>query len=158
MKTLSIWLLGSLLFIAQAQLPVGADIPAGSVIKLSQDKVVFDLESQPYPPPKFPAYYELNEPVVVSFFSNIDGNWNMEAGLSGGLVNQDGPAIPASQLEYRLNGFGEWRPLGQNIILLTRLSASAAYEEVLLELRLKLVGNERPGRYQGVLELTLTGL
>lgn len=158
MKPILVWLICCSLLLSQAQLPVGAEVPAGSVLTLSEDKVVFDLVTQGYPPPAFPAFYTLSEPIVISFFSNVDGNWTIEAGISGGLLSQNGALIPAAQLEYRLDGAGEWRPLGQRVVLLTRLSASAAYEKSLLELRLKLIGNERPGRYQGVLEFSLTGL
>lgn len=138
--------------LACAQVPVGVELPEGSVITLSEDKVSFELES--FPPPEFPAYYTLSDPLVLRLYSNVSGSWTLEGDLGEGLVTAGGLTIPAAQLEYRLDG-GLWFALAPRVVLLSGQGVSEGFESHSLELRLKLVGNERPGLYQGILDLSL---
>lgn len=154
MKQLHLLLLLAFSSLAFSQVSVGAEVPGSSVITVSNDKVVFDLSGQAYPPAEFPAYYPLEESIGVRLFSNVDGNWILNAELPSGLVSVGGNTILASQIEYSLDG-GDWFALGPRVVLLSGSGLSSDYETHALELRLKLVGNERPGSYQGLLNLTL---
>jgi hypothetical protein len=149
-----------LLGLINAQVGVGVEIPEGTTITLSSERVVFDLGVQGFPPPEFPYFYEPTaptEPVTLRLFSNISGNWQLEVSMSGGFTGAGGRVIPVTQLEYRLNG-GSWLPMASRVALVSGSGASSAYETHTLELRLKLVGNEAPGSYEGVLNFTFVQL
>lgn len=160
------WLLLSCLVwgVAFAQLQVEVVIPEGSALRIISPAVVnFDLTRVAFPPLAFPAYFEATDPaapITIELFSNIAGGWALTVDFEG-LVSDAGDVLLPSQIAYRLNGVngdGDWLPLGPSIRLLTGLVASTAYERHVLELRLQLFGNERPGSYEGTLVFRLVPL
>ena len=158
MRYLVVILLACVLSTAGAQLGVGIELPEGSTLSLSAEAVTFDLRQAGYPPREFPAYYEPThptEPVVLRLFSNIEGAWRLEAGFAEGLLREAGGAIPPDQLEYRLDG-GPWLRFGHSVVMLEGHGLSEAYDTHTIEFRIRLVGNERPGLYEGVLTFTLS--
>ena len=145
-----------LLSLTHAQVAVGVEIPTDTTITLSEETLTFDLEAQGYPPESFPARYTSKEgEVKLKLFSNIAGGWALNVALASGLVGPNGVTIPVAQLATRVDG-GSWQPLAAEVALLT--SSGVGEETHTLELRLELIGNERPGTYQGVLSFSLTGL
>jgi|GEM_PF-165914 len=158
------WLLLSCLVwgVAFAQLQVEVVIPEGSALRIISPAVVnFDLTTVAFPPLAFPAYFEATDPaapITIELFSNIAESWRLEVDFAGLLSADGGNLLPPSQIVYRLNGVGEWMPLGPSVTLLTGQGASTAYERHVLELRLKLYGNERPGSYEGTLVFRLVPL
>lgn len=153
-------LLSVLLFIvaasSHAQVGFGIEIPDASAISLSSESVVFNLAEQGFPPPAFPHHYlpsEPAEPLLVRLYSNLDSGWILEADFSAGLLNEAGHVLLPAQLEYRFDG-GPWLEFASTVALYSSQGRSDAFEEHTLELRLQLLGNEAPGRYQGVLNFT----
>jgi hypothetical protein len=141
---------------ANAQMGFDLEIPQGSSISISSESVSFDLAAQGFPPPAFPHHYlpsEPAEPLLISLYSNISGGWFLEADFADGLIGPDGNTIPAAQLEYRFDG-GPWFEFAPKVALFSSQGASQTYEDHTLELRLRLVGSEAPGRYQGALNFT----
>lgn len=148
--------LGLLALVALAQVPVELQMPGGSALMLSSDRLVFDLRQTAYPPAEFPAYYPATTPegpLELRVFSNIDGGWFLSATLTP-LVSESGRAIDPDRIEMRVDG-GIWFPLGNAVVLFVGQGPSEAYERYLVELRLRLEGNERPGFYRGNLTFTL---
>lgn len=145
---------------AMAQLPLVVQFPEGSALELSAEEVVFDLGLTGYPPPELPAYYaptEPREPLRVRLFSNLEGGWALEAELEG-LWTADGlVGIPPERLEVRLDG-GPWLPLADAVVLTVGQGPTGGYREHVLELRLRVHGDEPVGLFQGVLVLSLTRL
>lgn len=143
---------------AHAQLSFGATIPEGSALIVSHDDVEFDLSQTPYPPPSFPWSFEPTAPegpLEIQLYSNLDGGWALTVEFEG-LLSDDGALLLPSQVRYRLDGSGEWFPLGQVVTLLSGYGVSHDYQRHLLEFRLELMGNERPGAYAGTLVFSLT--
>jgi len=141
--------------LALAQVPVGVDLPAGSALTLSADRIVFDVAKRGYPPPAFPAYYAPTDPgdtLVLRLFSNIEGGWFLSASLDA--LSGEAGMLPPEQIEIRLDG-ASWIPLGSGVLLLSGEGMSRGYERHAVELRLKLTGREAPGRYEGRLRFTL---
>lgn len=145
--------------LARAQVPVVLEFPEGSALELSAAEVTFDLARLGYPPQQLPAHYPPTapgEPPVLRLFSNLEGAWALEAELSD-LATPDGDWLPADRVEVRLNG-GPWLPLGSPVRLWLGEGPTRGYREGVLEFRLRVVGDERPGRYRGVLVLRLLRL
>ena len=149
-------LLGLILNVSHAQVAVGVEIPTDTTITLSEETLTFDLAAQGYPPESFPARYTAKEgEVEIKLFSNIAGGWALNVSLENGLVGPNNATIPVAQLATRVDG-GSWQALAEKVTLLT--SSGVGEETHTLELRLELLGNERPGTYQGVLSFSLTSL
>lgn len=145
--------------VAFAQLSLEVNIPEGSALRISHQEVSFDLEQVGFPPPAFPAYFGPTDPTVpisIELFSNIEGGWALTVGFAG-LVGEEGALLLPSQLEYRLDD-GVWLSLGPSITLLTGQGASVGFAQHRLELQLQLLGNERPGAYEGTLVFSLVPL
>jgi hypothetical protein len=145
---------------AQAQVSLEVNVPEGSALRISQAQLGLDLERVAFPPLAFPAYFEVTdpaEPITIELFSSIAGGWKLRVEFAG-LESEEGNLLLPSQIVYRLNGAGDWLPLGPSVTLLTGQGVSTAYERHTLELRLKLLGNERPGAYEGALVFSLAPL
>ncbi|WP_240307566.1 hypothetical protein [Thermus caldifontis] len=153
------WAMMLVLSWALAQVPIGVNLPEGTSLSLSAEEVVFDLTQSPYPPPSFPFAYAPSSPqgpVTLRLFTNLEGGFALEVEASP-LLSEGGAQIPASQVEYRLNG-GPWIPLGPKVVLLTGTGPTAGYQSYVLEFRLVLTGQEVPGVYRGSLLFTLSRL
>jgi len=143
---------------AHAQVSLGATIPEGSALLVSHDEVAFDLSQTAFPPPSFPWPFEPTapeEPIEIQLYSNLEGGWALTVEFDG-LLSDDGALLLPSQVRYRLDGAGDWFPLGQVVTLLSGYGVSHDYQRHLLEFRLELMGNERPGTYAGTLVFSLT--
>jgi hypothetical protein len=141
-----------------AQVSLGATIPEGSALLLSHDEVVFDLSQTAFPPPSFPWVFEPTAPegpVEIQLYSNLEGGWALSVEFDG-LLSEEGALLLPSQVRYRLDGAGAWLPLGQLVTLLSGYGVSHDYQRHLLEFRLELMGNERPGAYAGTLVFSLS--
>lgn len=144
---------------ALAQVPIGVNLPEGTSLSLNAEEVVFDLTQRNYPPPSFPFAYSPTSPsgpLTLRLFTNLEGGFAVEVEASP-LLAEGGAEIPASQVEYRLNG-GPWIPLGPKVVLLTGSGPTAGYQSYVLEFRLVLTGQEVPGVYRGSLLFTLSRL
>lgn len=144
---------------ARAQLPLMVRFPEGSVLELSTDAVVFDLGRQGFPPRRLPAYYPPTgpgTPVTLRLYSNLEGSWALVAEMTA-LTREDGRWLPASRLEVRLDG-GPWLALGKPVTLWVGQGPTQGYHEFRLEFRLRVEGDEQPGRYRGALLLRLSRL
>lgn len=155
------WLLLSCLVwgVAFAQFSVQTNVPEGSTLRIGQQEISLDLGQVAFPPLAFPAYFDLTRPgspITINLFSNIAGGWALRVNFTG-LESREDLLLP-SQIEYRLNGVGDWLPLGPSINLLNSYGASTDFENHRLELRLRLLGNERPGSYEGRLVFSLAPL
>jgi len=145
----------ALLGLALAQVPVGVNLPAGSALTLSADRIVFDVARRGYPPPAFPAYYAPTDPegaLMLRLFSNLEGGWFLSASLD--VLSGEAGLLPPEQIEIRIDG-ASWIPLGPEVLLLSGEGTSRGYDRHAVELRLKLTGREAPGRYEGRLLFTL---
>jgi len=144
---------------ARAQVALVLEYPEGMALELSVPELVFDLSRVGFPPPELPAYYAPTAPqgpVTLRLFNNLEGGWLLEAKLDG-LANEDGQWIPPDRIEVRLNG-GPWIALSQPVVLWTGSGPTGEWRSFTLELRFKAVGDELPGRYQGLLVLALSRL
>jgi len=144
---------------AWAQLPLQVLYPSGSALELSAQEVVFDLVSRGFPPRDLPAYYlprRPEGPIALRLFSNLEEAWVLSAELEP-LATENGHWLLPDRIELRLDG-GPWLPLQleKGTVLLMGSGPTNGYEEHRLELRLKIVGDEVPGTYSGVLVLSLS--
>jgi len=148
-----------LISLAAAQVPLQVEFPSGSSLQLSSQEVVFDLSKSGFPPRDLPAYYRPQEPegaLELRLFSNIEGGWLLTAKMDP-LARPDGEWLPPERLELRCDG-GPWLPLSSAVVLLTGSGATGGYQAHTIELRLKVLGDELPGSYQGVLVFSLSRL
>ena len=144
-----------------AQIGIGVEIPQNATMTISHSEVVFDLSSVGYPPPSFPAYYyptrpdPQSEPMSFSVFTNI-ASWTADVTYWGLLNEQDNVILPADRLEYSTDGGATWYAfsLGGNTIVQS-LSGTTEIAKYPFALRLRLVGDEVPGVYTGVLAFSL---
>lgn len=146
---------------ALAQVGVGVSIPEASSLTISHASVTFDLSVGTYPPSEFPAYYAptLSEPVSdqmsITVFTNLD-NWTVEVSFTGLYNETDNVILPASQLEYSLNGGLNWHQFsqGSNTIIVGS-GPTVTYDTRSFEVRFRVDGSETPGVYLGTLTYTL---
>lgn len=158
LSALAIAALGSGL--ATAQVPVGVDLPEGSALTISHEVLTFDLTETPFPPASFPAFFEptdVEEPLELRLFSNLEGGWVVEMAFEGLLEGDSDAFIGPSQVEYRVDG-GPWFELAPSVTLVNGQGATDGYESHQIEFRLRLEGNESPGSYEGTLIFHLARL
>ncbi len=141
---------------------ISVEFPSIGSLLISAEEVTFDLSGQNYPPAEFPATYlpvEPSEPITITVTSNTS-SWRLSAEFTG-LVNvEENLQLPASQLEYSIDG-SVWLPFSTQPVYLTLdpplpTDVIAAPRVHTLELRLVVIGNEAPGKYEGTLTFSLT--
>ncbi len=148
-----------LVSLVAAQMPLQVEFPSGSSLQISSQEVAFDLSRSGFPPRDLPAYYRPQEPegsLELRLFSNIEGGWSLAARMDP-LARSDGEWLPPGRLEVRCDG-GPWLPLSSAVVLLTGSGVTGGYQAHTIELRLKVLGDELPGSYQGVLVFSLSRL
>lgn len=146
---------------AHTQVGVGVEIPESGTMTVSHSTVLFDLASDGYPPASFPAYYLPTDPdpqsdhMSFSVFSNL-GNWTVDVVFPGLYNELDNVILAPDRLEYSTDEGTTWHAfsLGANT-LVQNLDGSASAVTVPFMIRLRLVGDEAPGSYSGVLTFSL---
>jgi len=151
---LSVWFV-----LAFAQLPLQVTFPNGSALQVSVQQIDFDLSKGGFPPRELPAYFYPDgdsRKIRLKLFSNIAEAWVLAAEVTP-LTSRSGVWLPPERIEVKVDG-GPWLPLGSRTRLIAGYGPTGGYQEHWVRVRLKVVGDEPAGQYQGVIVFSLSRL
>lgn len=160
----TLWIIIAILWAppVMAQMTIGVSSQEGSDLTISTNVVRFDLTEQGYPPPKFPAYYlpvtpdPAVPPMWISVFTDLPA-WTINADFDQLYDVDTNNGLSVSQMEYSTDVGVNWFPFTAGVTTLIQgIAATTSTETYPLSLRLKLNGDELPGRYEGSLVLSLS--